>query len=501
MRWSRFQPGDEIHYYVSTIHAFCLNGVFRRFAWLKPEYQGTVRVLTRDTPDFEPICAYAAAKVNYNRDLAAADYEAFESLSVDAHGRIVGLAANNDMVARAARHFWERAAALGYIDFGMIIYNSYILLRDYPRIASSLCAKYAWFLIDEFQDTTELQIEILKLLYAINRSKFFAVGDLAQSIYGFTGARPELVAPFGVLIQAKSDLSLTGNFRSSEKVVAQAELLFPRKPAMQAVGPDRDCLIEPTLVRAANAFEAITENFLPALAETGICLGDATVLAKDWASLYLLTRGLRVYGTPVVGPGARPYKRSRLFATLAEQLCGAVVDPQPDSNRQLARALFHAVQDITGYPRLEVFSYEGRLIIIRLLNQAKSLADHGGAVSWLDNMAQVTGDILAKAELIDAQQSGLFYASVQEMKADMQKQGADLANLSVEDLGLFVALIKHFGCPPFTTRRAARTRSCNDWASRRDIPAFQVYRHTGGEAAVLCRSDARSQTVDVRGGA
>jgi hypothetical protein len=43
--------------------------------------------------------------------------------------------------------------------------------------------------------------------------RFFAVGDPNQSNYGFTGARPELAAPFA----ARTDLTLTGNFRPCDK--------------------------------------------------------------------------------------------------------------------------------------------------------------------------------------------------------------------------------------------------------------------------------------------
>ena len=202
----QIQAGDEIYFNVSTIHSFCLNEILRPYGWLKPEFAGRRRILTRESSDFETICMYAAAQVNLFR-LSREDYDAFESINVNARGRLIGLAARNEAVKRAAPHFWARCAELGYIDFGAIIFGAYRLLRDHPRIALTLCARFRWFLVDEFQDTTELQIEILKLLYATGRSSFFAVGDLAQSIFSFTGARPELVAPFGAHIGARQDLS------------------------------------------------------------------------------------------------------------------------------------------------------------------------------------------------------------------------------------------------------------------------------------------------------
>jgi DNA helicase-2/ATP-dependent DNA helicase PcrA len=435
----QLQPGDEGYFVISTIHAFCLNEILRPYGWLRPEFAGHRKILTRESPDFESICADAAAQVNLFQ-LSQADFDAFEGLAVDAQGKLIGLAARNEAVKRAAPHFWARCAALRYIDFGTIVFEAYCLLRDHPQIAMSLCARFRWFLIDEFQDTTELQIEILKLLYATGRSSFFAVGDLAQSIFSFAGARPELVAPFAAHIGARQDLSLTENFRSSQHIVDQAERLLPRQPAMVAVGRNRDCMIEPVLVSGVTVFQAITEEFLPRLEAAGIQLGDATILAKDWASLIGLSRQLREFGTPIVGPGARPYKRSRLFAQLAEQLCGALTESNPESSRQLERALFHAIQDVTGQRHMDVFSHEGRVVLIRLMREARRLADIAiGAVAWLDAMSQATGVILYSAGYLDRVQSALFYASVQEMKADMQRQNVDIANLAIGDLGLFAS--------------------------------------------------------------
>lgn len=432
------RDGDSLHYTVATIHSFCLNEIFRPFSWKLPNFNGVSRVLTRDQPEFEQIVRYATECINcFN--LSAQDFNDFESLNLDASGSIIGPALNNEVALKAAPFFWDRCEQLGFIDFCSIIYKSYCLLRDFPEIAASLSARYVWFLIDEFQDTTELQIEILKLIHAQGRSKIFAVGDPAQSIYGFTGARPELLEPFAQKINARYDLSLSGNFRSNPQIIAHAERIFPRTPPMTAMGALRSCAEEPSYLYVNSSFEAITDYFLPRLASLGIGYGEASILSRTWPPLVPLARRLRDYGVPVVGPGARPYRRSRLFATLAEQLCGAIVDPQPETTRQLEKALYQTILDATGHSRSDVFSFAGRVVIIKLLRKASELASCGGAADWLDAMSCATGEILMAGEFVDQTQSGLFYASVQEMKADMIRQRVDIANLSLEDLGLFAS--------------------------------------------------------------
>ena len=84
---------------------------------------------------------------------------------------------------------------------------------------------------------------------------------------------------------------------------------------MYAAGSDRDYPLEPKLARGVPVFQAITEEFLPRLEAAGIALGEATILAKDWASLIALSRQLREFGTPIVAQGRgrtvdRGYSRS-----------------------------------------------------------------------------------------------------------------------------------------------------------------------------------------------
>jgi DNA helicase-2/ATP-dependent DNA helicase PcrA len=102
---------------------------------------------------------------------------------------------------------------------------------------SYVSSKFAWILVDEFQDTTDLQVEILSLIAKARRTRFLMVGDPYQSIFRFAGARPDLADEFAENISARTDLQLTGNFRSSQAIIMQANKLYPRTPPMKAIGP------------------------------------------------------------------------------------------------------------------------------------------------------------------------------------------------------------------------------------------------------------------------
>ena len=428
--------GDEHNYTVSTIHSFCFSNILKKFAWRVPGFNNSMHVLSPEMPEFEEIAKDSAADIGYT-GFTFRDREAFGGLSIDIDGDPSGTALNNDIIMAAAPIFWKKCQARGYIDFSSIVYKSYCLVRDHKDIRDSLCARFHSFLIDEFQDTNEVQVEILRLLYQTRKSRFFLVGDPNQSIFAFAGAKPELIIPFASEINARTDLNLTGNFRSNPAIVNYAERVLPRLPPMRSLGPNATCTEAPSSYLIANSFNGITDHFLPKMTQLGIPFGRAAILAKSWLPLIGLSRELRNYGIPVVGPGARPYRGNRLFASLAEQLCACVISGKKEHPRPLQRALFYAVNDVSGVDRFDLFGFEGRVIIAKLMREAVRLANLYGGSDWLDHMSKYVGTVLVKSDFVSLQRQDAFFISVQEMKEDMRRQNIDIPNLSIEDLGLF----------------------------------------------------------------
>ncbi|WP_186307028.1 UvrD-helicase domain-containing protein [Mesorhizobium amorphae] len=435
---AHLMPDDEINYVVATIHSFCLHHILRPFASRVPGFVGAMKVLTADREEFTAIADQAAEMVG-RYDLQFEDYAKFGGIGLDAGGNFIGSALEDDMIRLAAPHFLKIAARRGFIDFATILYHSFCLLRDDPEVARSVATKFQSFLVDEFQDTTEIQVEILRIIHKQGRSRFFLVGDPAQSIFGFAGAKPELINPFADEIGAKRDLSLSWNFRSSKPIVEQAERLFPRMPAMTSEGKNKVCTEPAHFVSTNRTFDAIVEDFLPTVERMSLPLGRSAVLAKSWNELYPIARKLREFGVKVVGPGARPYKRSRLFAALAEQLSAAASDGHLYNIRLVERAVFNAIQDMSGQSRFDVFSYSGRRTMVGLLREARLLAAQLDGVAWLKAMAGETGRILVRDQWIPAAHQRDCLASVDEMVSDMRHNKIDVENLSIEDLGMFAS--------------------------------------------------------------
>jgi DNA helicase-2/ATP-dependent DNA helicase PcrA len=432
------QPDDDGYYDICTIHSFCLNHIFRPFCYLIKGYKDGFTVLSPENADFEHYVTETLAE--YGRyDPTFNDLESFTQLRVSLDGKPIGSPIDHGwLTPEIASSYWKRIREAGFIDFANIVYYSLVLLRERPEILSYVSSKFAWILVDEFQDTTDLQVEILTLIAKVGRTRFMLVGDPHQSIFGFAGARPDLASEFAGRINARTDLGLSGNFRSSPKIVKHAELLFLRKPAMNAIGPAKKFTEVPNWQHGASAFEVITDYFLPALGALDIPVGEAAILAPTWYSLFPLGRRLREYGISIVGPGARPYRRNRQFAPLAEQVCGYLIEPRPNAIVGIERTLFNTLLDITGRAYFDIFSYRGRVVVFRLLERARQHHNvHMGAIAWLEAAAEDFSEILITEEYMSAKEKNLFAMSVEEMKADMCNNRIDIANLTVDDLGIY----------------------------------------------------------------
>jgi len=114
----------------------------------------------------------------------------------------------------------------GLIDFDDLQLQCKKLLLENEEVLSYYREHFKYILIDEFQDSDEIQIEILKLLS--NKNSIFAVGDEDQSIYGFRGSKPQYMVEFNKIFKNSQVLFLEVNYRSPQNIVETSNLLITR---------------------------------------------------------------------------------------------------------------------------------------------------------------------------------------------------------------------------------------------------------------------------------
>ncbi len=118
---------------------------------------------------------------------------------------------------------WKRDNRM--LDFDDIITRCYELLTTRHDILSLWQQKFRYILVDEFQDISPLQYEIIRLL-ALPENNLFIVGDDDQSIYRFRGANPDLMLNFPKVYPSCQVIALEENYRSTPEILKASENLI-----------------------------------------------------------------------------------------------------------------------------------------------------------------------------------------------------------------------------------------------------------------------------------
>jgi DNA helicase-2/ATP-dependent DNA helicase PcrA len=113
-------------------------------------------------------------------------------------------------------------------DFDDLLLEAYLLLSQYPEIRLKYAERFWHILVDEFQDTNPVQLELLKVL--INNqpegSSFWITGDDCQSIYSFTGASVGNILNFGKTFRNAKIFILNLNYRSTPQILQGCQNLI-----------------------------------------------------------------------------------------------------------------------------------------------------------------------------------------------------------------------------------------------------------------------------------
>ena len=115
----------------------------------------------------------------------------------------------------------------GAMDFDDILLYTNILFRDFPDALARIRSRFKFILVDEYQDTNFAQYLIVKKL-AQEHGNIAVVGDDAQSIYSFRGARIENILSFKKDYPNAKEYRLEQNYRSTKTIVGAANSLIAK---------------------------------------------------------------------------------------------------------------------------------------------------------------------------------------------------------------------------------------------------------------------------------
>ena len=123
--------------------------------------------------------------------------------------------------------YQERLRKAGAMDFDDLLFNTNVLLRDFPEVLLKYQKRFKYFLVDEYQDTNYSQYLIVKRL-AARTENLTVVGDDAQSIYAFRGANIQNILNMEKDYPDLKMFKLEQNYRSTQNIVNLANSIIKK---------------------------------------------------------------------------------------------------------------------------------------------------------------------------------------------------------------------------------------------------------------------------------
>ncbi|MGM0656128.1 MAG: ATP-dependent helicase, partial [Thermodesulfobacteriota bacterium] len=135
----------------------------------------------------------------------------------------------NIRMADIFAQFEERLAQMNCVDFDNILLKTRDLLRDNEDVRNFYRNLFSYILVDEYQDTNNLQEELTSLLLGEHRN-LFCVGDDWQAVYGFRGSNVNHFLRFAEKYKEAEIFRLEENYRSADEIVQAANDLIDYNP-------------------------------------------------------------------------------------------------------------------------------------------------------------------------------------------------------------------------------------------------------------------------------
>lgn len=267
---------------------------------------------------------------------------------------LVGLARSVEAEYRALK------AAQSALDNNDLLRMAYEALRDYPAIRAAYEGRFKMVMIDEFQDTDQMQVDLIRYLTGAGERALCTVGDAQQSIYRFRGAEVEVFrrqerkvgssaapeatavvdAPAGELVK------LVRNFRSHDEVLRYVARVFDgdtgglmqgfldlepsddREDKLKAKASRRQALLVAggsTQERTQAKARAIAERF-QALVKAGQPQGGMVLLLGRMTNADVYAQAFRDQGLDCVIAGGSVFAQAAEVQTVRALVC-ALANP------------------------------------------------------------------------------------------------------------------------------------------------------------------------------
>lgn len=350
-RLSRLGVKPDHRTFIGTVHSFCFQHVVVPFAQLGGlKIANPIRVATESEKD--KCFAVALGKVisvNENPthwQLRCSSYRR-KYLDRDHSSWLKG----DEQAARVIEEFERTLRMHGLIDFDDMTLLGLRLIEQHAWVRTILQARFPILVVDEYQDLgVPLHRLVLSLCFPSEgpSTRLFAVGDPDQSIYGFTGAEPELLRTLSKREDVGS-VTLRLNYRSRQHIISASEIILGEERGYRSVNGDLGVIdfhyCKDGIQHQAQHISAV---LVPDLLKRGVArsLGEIAVLYRTKGEGDVIAEHVAKAGHEYVRiDGNAPYPKTPLTRWLEE--CAAWCE----SDEKHSPSLRDIIREYLGFNR------------------------------------------------------------------------------------------------------------------------------------------------------
>ncbi|WP_058120184.1 UvrD-helicase domain-containing protein [Photobacterium kishitanii] len=302
---------DTSKLWIGTIHSFCLEWILKPYGCYHSALKYGFRVInSHETEELlTPLCApFSNEKVSY---YDCGYYYTSQGMSLSCQ------VAKKGIVGGILSQYHSILLKNNQIDFEQILFFSYQLIMQYSSISKILSGLFTYILVDEYQDTKEIQYAIFAsiLRSGNNNVKAFIVGDPNQAIYTSLGGYAISVDELRVITNLNIvEKELSKNYRSSKRIIKHFSHYKVFNSTIVSEGENKDfpsIVIYDKTTDRQNLSITITDVIKYYVEECGLSENEVCIVAPWWVHLATLTRGLSslLPEYSFNGPGMTPFAR------------------------------------------------------------------------------------------------------------------------------------------------------------------------------------------------
>ena len=357
--------------------------------------------------------------------------------------------ANRPQIGEIYQYYKARCFKAAAMDFDDLLYNTNLLLRDFPEVLYKYQQKFKYVLVDEYQDTNYAQYLIVKKL-AARHENICVVGDDAQSIYAFRGANIQNILNFKKDYPDSRTYKLEQNYRSTKVIVNAANSVIARNKdqIQKKVWTQNDDGLPIRVIKATTDVDEgskIADSIFETKMNHQLQNSDFAILYRTNAQSRAIEDSLRRMNIPYrIYGGLSFYKRKEIKDLLA--YFRLVVNPKDDE--AFNRIINYPARGIgkTTLERLELPALQHNVSLFEVASSPAHYVQgiNAGTITRIEEFATMIAAFHLQIGKLNAYELGLKIAKQSGLLKDISADDTDEGAMRMQNTEELINALKDF---------------------------------------------------------